>query len=168
MAKPGKAARPTRYSKRLVDAICSEIIAGKTVREILDGDASLPHRATFYRWLALPSMQYLRDQYARACELRADAYADEMIYIAKTPEVGEVTINKESDTGYETTTRREDMLGHRRLIVDTLKWNTARMNPKKYGKRLDVTSGDEPIESAPIMVFNMRPADQANADKKRD
>jgi len=47
------------------------------------------------------------------------------------------------------------MLGHRRLLIDTLKWNMSRMNAKRYGDKLDVTSGDKPLERS-VAVFDMR------------
>jgi hypothetical protein len=43
--------------------------------------------------------------------------------------------------------RRGDMLGHRRLQVDTRKWYLSKVLPKKFGDKseLDLTSGSKPI-----------------------
>jgi hypothetical protein len=73
-----------------------------------------------------------RDQYARAREVQADFWAEQIIEISDTPLEG--TRTEDGKDGIKTV--REDMLGHRRLQVDTRKWLMARMAPKKYGDRL--------------------------------
>ena len=41
-----------------------------------------------------------------------------------------------------------------RLKVDAKKWKLAKMNPSKYGDRIDVTSDDKPIQAPPIFTKN--------------
>lgn len=90
----------------------------------------MPHRATVFRWLiAHPEFS---DQYARAREAQADALADEIVYIADTPQVGQKTVSKA--TGLEIT--EADMIEHRRLQVDARKWMAGKLAPKKYGERV--------------------------------
>lgn len=150
--------RPTKFTKKMGDLICSEIADGKSLRTVCSKD-NMPDKSTVFRWLRLPSFNAFRDQYARACEARADAFAEDMLYIASTPEVGQIVTVKNAPDGLETTTKTEDMLGHRRLLVDTLKWNMARMKPKKYGDKIDITSDGDKIE--PVRLFPMRPGDLA-------
>jgi hypothetical protein len=89
-----------------------------------------------------------------------------MIDIAQNTMEGETVTTKEIEDGVpEITTKREDMLGHRRLLIDTLKWNMSRMNPKRYGEKLDVTSGDKPLERT-IAVFDMRAAAKGKKPKE--
>jgi hypothetical protein len=37
------------------------------------------------------------------------------------------------------------MIGHRRLLVDTIHKQAQMLKPKTYGAKLDLTSGNEPI-----------------------
>jgi len=161
MAKRG---RPTKFTNALGDKICAEIANGRSLRSICS-DEGMPEARTVFRWLRLPSMKEFCQQYARACEARTDAFAEDMIHIASTPELGTTVTVKKTPEGIETTTKTEDMLGHRRLQIDTLKWNSARMNPKKYGDKIDVVSDGEALKS-PVTVFNMRPGDIAKKSKK--
>ena len=58
--------------------------------------------------------------YAAAKESQAQIQADEMIEIADTPRMGQrVKIVKEGDIEVSRETLIEDMLGHRRLQIDT-------------------------------------------------
>ena len=96
----------------------------------------------------------IADQYARAMLERADYYAEKMLEVAETPQEGTVI---ETDDNGRTKEKTGDMLGHRKLIVDTYKWAAARMNPKKYGDKIDMTSGGEKIN-----VINLGTGEQPN------
>lgn len=92
----------------------------------------------------------MRERYARAKELAADALYDEMLQIARTPIKGtEVT-----DGPLGVTVKTADALGHRRLLIDTIKWRLAKEKPEKYGDKLDVTSGNKAL--AVPAVIGMR------------
>jgi hypothetical protein len=41
--------------------------------------------------------------------------------------------------------RKEDMLGHRKLLIDTIIKQAQMLKPKTYGPKLDLTSGGEKI-----------------------
>jgi hypothetical protein len=82
---------------------------------------------TVYRWRdAHPEFEL---RFARAREDGHDVIAEQALEIANTPVEGVVT--EESDQG--TKIRREDMLGHRKLQVETRLKLLAKWNPKKYG-----------------------------------
>jgi hypothetical protein len=110
-------------------------------------------------------MKVFRDQYELACQARADAFAERMIDIAENPLEGETVTEKTVGEDVETTVKKEDMLGHRRLLIDTLKWNMARMNPKRYGDKLDVTSDNKPLERT-VAIFDMRAQSGKPAKRK--
>jgi hypothetical protein len=38
------------------------------------------------------------------------------------------------------------MLGHRRLQIDARKWIASKLKPKKYGEKLAIGGGDEPLQ----------------------
>lgn len=70
-----------------------------------------------------------RARFARARSLGEEALAQEALAIADTPRSGK-TITRDKD-GKKIVT--EDMLGHRRLQVDTRLKLLARWNPRKWG-----------------------------------
>lgn len=132
--------------KKITTKICLRIMNGERLRNILK-EKEMPSNETFYNWLSEDEDK--SKQYARACEIRADWVFDEMIEIADTTEEGEIITDK-GEGRIETKT--EDMLGHRKLKVDTRKWMLARMNPKKYGDKLDLTSDNEKIQSSNVSL----------------
>ncbi|MGV2110143.1 terminase small subunit protein [Agrobacterium salinitolerans] len=140
-------ARPTVYSGDVADAICERISEGESLRSICEGE-DMPSKSTVFRWLADDEM--FRDQYARAREAQADALFDEILSIADTPQVGEKRKVKE-DGGVEISTG--DMIEHRRLQVDARKWMASKLQPKKYGDKLDIEHGGK-IALTPVIKFN--------------
>lgn len=79
-------------------------------------------------------------RFARARERGFDAIALEALEIADTPFEGVET--EESDAG--TKTKRGDMLGHRKLQVETRLKLLAKWSPKKYGDKqaVELTGAD--------------------------
>lgn len=97
----------------------------------------MPRRSTVFRWLAADEHKHFRDQYAHACEVRAEGLFDEILDIADTPAVGTKSVSK--PTGMEIT--EGDMIEHRRLQIDVRKWVLSRMVPKKYGNQVEPGGG---------------------------
>lgn len=118
------------------EALLAAIMGGASMRKACR-DLALDN-ATVYA--DLRADEDFSRQYARACEVRADDMFDEMIEIADTPVRGE--FRKKLKDGTEEVTE-EDMLGHRRLQVDTRKWALARMNPRKYGEKVQVGGAED-------------------------
>lgn len=148
MARTG---RPSSFTDAIAFVICERLGEGESLRKICS-DEAMPDKSTIMRWLA--DRAEFRDQYARAREAQADYWAEEIVEIADTPVEGEKT--EESEQG--TKVVREDMLGHRRLQIDTRKWLMARMAPKKYGDKItqEVTGADgAPL--VPIINLTGRP-----------
>jgi hypothetical protein len=138
--RPAKG-RPTDYTKELADKICEELALGKSMRTVCKM-ADMPAMSTVFKWLR--ENKEFSEQYARAKQESADAMAEEILDIADTTEEGETITEKIEGTEV----KRGDMLGHRKLKIETRKWLMAKMKPKKYGEKLDLTSGDEPIKQA--------------------
>jgi hypothetical protein len=140
-------ARPTIYSQAIADQICERLIEGESLRRI-GKRVGMPSASTVVRWLA--TNDDFRAQYALAREAQADTLADEAVFIADTPKTGKVartkthTVSVEVDGAVTSTTTTEtastvgDMLGHRRLQVDARRWYAAKLNPKKYGDKLEL------------------------------
>lgn len=141
--KPAKMGRPSAYSKALANAICTRVAAGDSLRKIIE-DEAMPSMSMVMRWLADEGNADFREQYARAREAQADLYFGQIIEIADTPQVGVKTKTivgggeKDKD---KVETAQGDMIEHRRLQVDARKFVVARLAPKKYGEKLEL-SGD--------------------------
>lgn len=123
--------RPSDYTPEIALTICERLVEGESLRSVCLHE-DMPHRSTIFRWLE--QHESFRDQYARAREAQADAFADEITHIADTPQLG--VIRKISEDGVEVT--EEDMLGHRRLQIDARKWIASKLKPKKYGEKQQV------------------------------
>lgn len=122
--------------QKVFDDICSRIEAGESLRSVLRSE-NMPSSQTFYKWI--DEDENKSKQYARATTLRAEIIFDEMLEISDTPIEGVVV---ETDDNGRIKEKKGDMLGHRRLQIDTRKWILARMNPKKYSDKLDLSSID--------------------------
>lgn len=130
----------------IFDDIIEEIIEGRAIRNILK-DPGFPSASTFFKWLGeTPEWE---KRYAYACALRADLIFEKMLEVAENTELGEeVTLDH---NGMKVVTK--DMTNHRRLKADTYKWVLAKMAPKKYGDKLDITTDGDKIEN-PTPVWN--------------
>jgi hypothetical protein len=122
---------------KIVNDICKRISEGESLRSVLRYK-NMPVSDTLYKWLDADEEKAL--QYARACEERADYIFDEIIEIADTPVEGKVI---ETDDNGRTKEKVGDMLGHRKLQIDARKWMLSKMNPKKYGDKLDLAHSGE-------------------------
>lgn len=142
--------------KELFKTICFKIAEGKSVREILKED-DMPSRDTFYKWLIDDTE--LSDQYARACEIRAEGVFEEILDIADDGTNDYMTIKK-GDMEYNVEDR--EVTSRSKLRVEARKWWLSKVSPKKYGERIDVTSKGEQIQSAPtsITVDIIKPTDE--------
>ena len=123
------------YDKEKIEIIftqiCEQIEIGRSLRSILKEDDNMPSSSTFFIWLKEDALKSKR--YELATDLRTDILFDEIIEIAYNVEEG--TTTKETERGVEITTG--DMLGHRRLKIDALKWSLSKLNPKKYGDKVE-------------------------------
>jgi hypothetical protein len=130
------------YTPELADEICERIANGETLRAICR-DPHMPSWVTVYTWRK--TYPQFSERFALARELGGDAIAEEALEISDTTQVGERT--EESDTGYKTV--REDMLGHRKLQIETRLKLLAVWFPRKYGQRIDMTTGGESLNMTP-------------------
>lgn len=134
----------------IVNKVCELVSCGLSLRKALKEFKPALHATTFYDFIDADKEK--SKQYARACEERAEAMADEII------EISDFSAN---DT---ITTEKGDMpdnewINRSKLRVDTRKWLMSKLQPKKYGDKLDLTSGGDKMPSAPptINVYNTAP-----------
>lgn len=145
-AKP--VGRPSDYSDGLAAAICQQLVEGRSVRSIC-ADEGMPSESTVYNWLH--DHPAFLERYTRARTSQAERMLDEIIEIA-------------DDTRWDTEITdfgpkpNAEWINRAKLRVDSRKWAMAKLAPKKYGEKIDVTSGDKPITGP--AVFQIVPASQ--------
>lgn len=122
---------PTIYTEEIAEEICDWVAAGGTLRAFCRQEG-MPRWRTVYDWIS--AREDFRTRMELARELGADAIAEEALAIADTPQIGEI----ETQGPEGKITRREDMLGHRKLQVETRLKLLAKWHPKKYGEKLEL------------------------------
>lgn len=134
-ALPKPTGRPSTFSQAKADEIIARVSEGtplaQVCREISVG------LTTWYDWVA--KRPELAERIARAREAGFDMIAVDALRIADTPVEGER--RKETEDGLEIV--REDMLGHRKLQVETRLKLLAKWDPKRYGEKIAVGGADD-------------------------
>lgn len=128
---------PTKYTLKLAEKVCAEIMNGRSLRSICT-DAGMPNKSTVMRWMA--GNEDFVKLYTAAKAIQAEGFADELIAIADTPQLGKKTVRKNGKV--ETTTG--DMIEHRKLQVSSRQWIIERILSKKYGTKIqqEITGRD--------------------------
>lgn len=124
--------RPSAYSEEIARDICLRLMEGESLLAIC-ADEAMPARSSVYLWLHENSE--FSDKYARAREVQATTFFDEVHEISDNTMLGEKRTIK-PDGAVEVV--QSDMIEHRRLRVDSRKWMAAKLAPRKYGDKLDV------------------------------
>jgi hypothetical protein len=105
---------------------------------------------TFYEWIDGDDEKV--KQYARACEERAEAILDEMINIVDDSD-NDVTEIDLGD-GLISTKVNSEHIQRSRLRYDARKWLVSKLNPKKYGDKIDVTTNGKEITSVTRTIID--------------
>ena len=120
--------RPSSFTPKKGDAICSLIASGESVRSIAQRK-DMPAESTIYLWLA--NEPAFSEKYTRAREQQADVYAQEIVTIADDAEDAQIA----------------------RLQMDARKWAASTLAPKKYGDKLDLNHGGQ--KGNPVNVVQL-------------
>lgn len=130
-------ARPSIYTQKLADRICEALANGKSLRSVCL-EKGIPDMSTIFAWIR--TNEEFSKQYARACEERTEALAEEVIDLSD--DASSVIVgNDKSDNA---------RVSAQKLRVDTRRWIMSKMKPKKYGDKLDLTS-DGKVLPTPIL-----------------
>lgn len=128
----------TTFTQEKADEVVSRVSLGEPLAQVCrDMGIGL---TTWYDWAkARPA---LAEEIARAREAGFDMIAAEAMRIADTPVDGVET--EEDESGAVVKVKRGDMLGHRKLQIETRLKLLAKWDPKRYGDRVttDLTSSD--------------------------
>ena len=160
-ATKNKGGRSSTYDPDIAQQMCEQLSEGVPLREICRQDG-FPAWRTVYDWMAKDAE--LAAAIAHARDIGYDALAEDCLRIADTPVLGE-EITEEATTVVDDVdddgnpiekpailvkTKKADMLGHRKLQIETRLKLLAKFNPKKYGDRVTHAGDDE----NPVVVEN--------------
>ncbi len=126
---------PEKKQDAIAD-ILEHVSSGKSLRSLIDNSSRdvIPTFSTWSQWLSEDSE--LAKQYARAMEIRADILAEEIIEIADKQDKDVIEVD-----GIEYV--QHNIVQRSRLQVDARKWAASKMNPKKYGDKIEVDSNNK-------------------------
>jgi len=122
MSEKKKMGRPPIWDESLASEVCARIASGRSLRSVTQ-DKGMPSMQTVFRWMG--QYENFRNQYAQACEERADYLAEEALSIADDDATDHGKVQRD------------------RLRVDTRKWFVSKIHPKKYSERIqqeDITA----------------------------
>ena len=135
--------RPSKFTKKLADAICVLLERGDSLRDIC-AMPDMPDKSTIQRWLK--NNESFRDQYAQARESYNDDEFDAMDKLDLMLLEGKIEAN-----------------AHRSLI-DSKKWRIMKRNPKKYGDKVNHEVGGN--GGGEIVIRLARPDELSAEDRE--
>lgn len=125
--KEREAGRPSKYTKKLADDLCAYLAMGMSLKTTCEQEG-MPSVSTVFNWFR--TQKGFLQLYTRAKEESADAMAEDIL-----------TISDEVDASGKSTNE----IAKAKLRVDTRKFLMAKMKPKRYGDKLDLTSDGKPL-----------------------
>ena len=94
----------------------------------------MPRKSTVYQWLADSEKKDFVDRYIKACKIRAEVIAENMI-----DKIESVELDK-------------DAIAQARLELDAKKWFLAKLHPTKYGDKPDESADQKDQDTSPVVV----------------
>jgi len=143
------------------DYIISEIESGKSLISALRTNGA-PSTSTFYIWLEEKDQDGVKTleaeekskRYACACEARELMMLDEILEIADDQE-DDIIIDGEKEY------TNHNVIQRSKVRIEARQWVLGKLRPEKYGNKVDLTSGNKPLASAPPAIIFL---DTDNAD----
>jgi hypothetical protein len=126
MAKPGRPPKWTEETKaKALAHIFGEVASGRSLDHVLSVDEGMPGATTFWRWHM--EDEEIRDNLARSRENGVERHVGEMIRIAD-----------DTDADPDPASRRVRIYAREKAAQ--------MIAPRKYGPKIDVTSGGEKVQ----------------------
>lgn len=128
------AGRPSSYTEEIADTICERLCMGESLRTILKTEG-MPSMSSVMRWLM--NIPEFDSKYARARQLQAEVWADELIdiaddstndYMAKKNEAGEII-------GYDL---KPENFQRSKMRLEQRRWYAEKLRPKVYGPKIAI------------------------------
>jgi hypothetical protein len=140
--------RPSKYSPELIEAICERLSKGEPLAAICR-DEGMPGVQTVYDWIN--EREPVSVAIARAREIGEEAMLAECLEIAESPT--STTAFGSVDGGH---------IQEKKLRIDTRLKLLAKWNPKKWGDKVDLTSGGEKL---PQVIVNVPPLPNGGSEQ---
>lgn len=138
--------RPSLYTQELADRICAQLAQGISLRTVCLAD-DMPAASSVFKWLR--ENKDFSEQYARAKEESADADSEELA------DLGDQAIALSQSVPEKVAGAVVQAV---KLKADNLKWAMSKKKPKKYGDKVDLTSGGEAIKGNTVVFTNFKDA----------
>lgn len=133
IAKPvRKLGRPPKYNREIAREFCRRIALGRSLRSVCE-DEDMPDSSTAYRWKDMYTE--FREMYASATEERGLTFGDFIADLAFQVLAGEHEVDRA------------------RLALDGLKWTAARLAPRTYGEKQEVSVKHTVSEEAAAVLL---------------
>lgn len=149
--------RKTIRTPEIIDEICERMSAGEPLAAICRSE-HMPGLRTVYDWAERDAD--LSARIARAREEGEDAIAAECLTIADNATNDWMERNGQDAPGYSL---NGEHVQRSKLRIDTRLKLLAKWNPKKYGERLDHTSGGERLPAPTTVDLSALPAEVLRA-----
>lgn len=126
-----------QFSKEEIEIVFDEIVneialTNKSLRDILTENINYPNANTFFKWMIKDNEKAQR--YAHAQAVKAHLLFNDLLAISKGDGIDDTVVKVQRD----------------RLITDSLKFFIAKVLPKVYGDKIDITS-----EGKAVVVVNL-------------
>lgn len=135
--------QPT-YTIEIAAQICVQIAEGLSLREVCRQEG-MPPPSTVIGWYLNDTPRGFAEQYERARQAKVERWADEIVEIAD--DGSNDWMERQTRSGDVITVVNDEHIRRSQLRVESRKWLMAKLMPKRYGDKIDVTSGNEPIVS---------------------
>jgi hypothetical protein len=148
IAKPvRKTGRPPKYSREIAREFCRRIALGRSLRSVCE-DEDMPDSSTAYRWKDMYTE--FREMYASATEERGLTFGDFIADLAFQVLAGEHEVDRA------------------KLALDGLKWTAARLAPRQYGDKQQVSVQHSVSDEAAavLMALSQRAKDRQLEDQR--
>jgi hypothetical protein len=159
---------PQKYDRDLITAtICSRLATGEMMTAICR-DIGVPVK-TVNDWRLQDAE--IRAKFDEARDLGYDAIAEDCLFIADTPELGVIEKLERVPVGdgegagsfqmVVTERRQEDMLGHRKLRIDTRLKLLSKWDPRRYGDKMQLSNDpDNPLPAPQFIIQPVKAVDE--------
>lgn len=121
----------------IVKTVCERIMGGESMRSITK-DENLPKFSTFLIWISEDEQK--SKQYEMAMKVRSELMFEELLDIAD--DGTNDYMQKLTDNGFVDVYNSEHVQ-RSRLRVDARKWYLSKLNPKKFGDKIDANLNHE-------------------------
>lgn len=142
----------TEAQESIITGICN----GNSLVKIVDKNTFIPSMRTVFNWLN-PDSDYHDSEflhnYTLATKIRSEREFEEILSIADDQE-NDIYIDA---NGLEQT--NHNVINRSRIRIDARKWRLGKMQPKKYGDKLDITTKGKEITSVTRTIVN-EPSDK--------